>query len=192
MAKCTCCVGGGVKTTVVSAYEADLLGAPFKVVLENAVRIETCAKCGAKLGTFIPDMEGLFYAVVFQRALEPRKLTGTEVRFMRKAMGWKSKDLVKQLSISAEHLSRCENGTKVMAPSTEKLFRLYALLKTPDKLALSELDLSGLFDLIEVKPVWNEEDPLVFYFVRRPVTTAERVDELDEKWRKDQNRLKAA
>jgi transcriptional regulator with XRE-family HTH domain len=183
---------GGVKTAVVPAYDAVGLRAPFKVILENAVKVETCTRCGAVLGTYIPDMEGLFYTVVFARALEPRKLTGAEVRFMRKAMGWKATELVKHLGISAEHLSRCENGTKVMALSTEKLFRLYALLRTPDKAALKELDLGTVFDLIEVKPVWDEAEPLVFYFLRRPVVAAERVDEIDEKWRKDKDRLKAA
>lgn len=189
MAHCTSCNLASVETKIAPAYEASGLGAPFKVVLEHAVKLDVCTKCGATLGTYIPDMEGLFHAVVFSRALDPRKLTGAEMRFMRKAMGWKAKELAKHLGVSAEHLSRCEGGTKIMAPATEKLFRLYAVLRTPDKAALNELDLSEVFNLIEVEAIWDASKPLEFHFVRRPMLT-ERVSEDGGKWRKDE--LKAA
>ena len=189
MAHCTSCTLASVETKVVPAYEASGLGAPFKVILEDAVKVDACKKCGATLGTYIPDMEGLFHAVVFSRALEPRKLVGAEMRFMRKAMGWKAKELAKHLGVSAEHLSRCEGGTKVMAPATEKLFRLYAVLRTPDKEALSELNLSEVFNLIEVEATWDVNKPLVFHFFRRSMLP-EQVNEDGDKWRKD--RFKAA
>ena len=190
MANCTSCIGAGVESTIVPAYEASGLGAPFKVILEQAAKVETCAKCGVMLGTYIPDMEGLFHAVVFTRALEPRKLLGAEIRFMRKAMSWKAKDLAKHLGITAEHLSRCESGEKVMSPGTEKLFRLYALLKTPDKSALDEIGPARIFDLIEIEAAWDKSKPLIFYFVRRQIN-AEQNKEVDEKWRKDDD-LKVA
>jgi len=185
--KCKCSEGIGTKTKVLPAYEATGLGAPFKVILENAVKVEVCAKCDKTLGTFIPDMKGLFHAVVFSRALEPRKLNGQEIRFMRKAMGWKSKDLAKELGVSAEHFSRYENG-KTMPIGPEKLFRLYALLKTPDQSALRELDPSKIFDMIEIQSIWDPTKPLEFHFFRRKAP-AEPVDGDEGKWRKD---LKAA
>ena len=190
MANCTSCIGAGVESKIVPTYEASGLGAPFKVILEQAVKVETCAKCGVMLGTYIPDMEGLFHAVVFTRALEPRKLLGAEIRFMRKAMCWKAKDLAKHLGITAEHLSRCESGEKVMSPGTEKLFRLYALLKTPDKSALDEIGPASIFDLIEIEAAWDKYMPLIFYFVRRSIND-EQNKEVDEKWRKDDD-LKVA
>jgi transcriptional regulator with XRE-family HTH domain len=190
MVKCTHCGGASSSQSIVAAYEADGLGAPFKVVLEHAVKVGKCAKCGNVLGTYIPDMKGLFHAVVFSRALEPRKLSGPEVRFMRKAMGWKAKDLAKHLGISAEYLSHCESGRKAMALTTEKLFRIYALLRTPDKAALGELDLSELFDLIKIETIWDAGKALVFHFVRRPIVI-EPVTEGDEKWRKEPARQEA-
>lgn len=189
MATCTNCGGASLVTKVVPSYEAVGLGAPFKVILEDAVKVTSCQQCGLTLGTYVPDMEGLFFAVVFTRALERQKLSGEELRFMRKAMGWKAKDLAKHLGVSAEHLSRCENNTKLMAPATEKLFRLYVLLKTPDKTALEELEMSALFDLIEIDAIWDSSKPLAFHFVRRSVVQ-EPVHDGGEKWRKDT--LKAA
>ena len=77
-----------------------------------------------------------------------------------------------------------------MAISTEKLFRLYALLKTPDKSALDEIDISALFDMIEIEnSIWDITKPLTFHFVRRPISSVP-VSEGDEKWRKD--KLRAA
>jgi transcriptional regulator with XRE-family HTH domain len=105
---------------------------------------------------------------------------------MRKAMGWKAKGLARHLGVTAEHLSRCESSTKVMAGATEKLFRLYCLLKTPDKAALAELEMASLFDIIEIEQVWDVSKKLTFHFVRQHAVS-EPVHEGDEKWRKDKN-----
>jgi transcriptional regulator with XRE-family HTH domain len=190
MMKCKHCGGGAdVLHGIAPEFEAGELGAPFKVILNHAVKTETCKKCGNLLRFYVPDMKGLCHAVAFSRALEPRRLTAAEIRFMRKAMGWKAKDLAHHLGIGAEYLSRCENGQKIMAPATEKLFRIFVLLQTPDRSALDELDLSKLFDLIKIDPVWDTSNSLTFHFVRRPIVE-EPVTETDEKWRKEQ--LKAA
>lgn len=186
MSYCAGCKGNNIKTTMLPAYEATGLGAPFKVILEHAVKVDACEVCGAVQGTYIPDMPGLFHAVVFARALEPRKLTGAEIRFMRKAMGWKAKDLARHLSVTPEYLSRCESGAGTMSATTEKLFRIYAVLRTPDRSALKDVELSELFDLIEIEPIWDASNDLKLYFVRCSVAeAAERASESDEKWRKD-------
>lgn len=190
MVKCPHCGGQGISEHIVSAYESNGLGTPFRVVLHHAVKAETCAKCGNVLGTYIPDLNGLLYAVTFSRALDSRKLVGEDVRFIRKAMGWKAKDLAKHLGISAEYLSRCENGQKMMSEGIEKLFRLYVLLKTPDTAALKELNLSELFELIKINVMWDVTNTLVFHFVRRRIE--EPVPEGTEKWRKYLRPAKAA
>jgi transcriptional regulator with XRE-family HTH domain len=186
MTYCMSCGGAKVESKVVPVYEAEGLGAPFKVFLANAVKVETCGECGSVQGTYIPDMEGLLHAVVFERAIHSRKLTGEEIRFMRRSMGWKAKDLAKHLDMTPEHLSRCEAGARVMAPSTEKLFRIYVIVKTPDKAALAELDLTNLFDMIEIDATWDATASLAFCFHRRPVAAAEPCNDDDGggKWRK--------
>ena len=79
------------------------------------------------------------------------------------------KNVGPRLGVSAEYLSRCENGQKNSSVTTEKLFRLYVLLQTPDKSALTDLNLSEVFKIIEVNPVWDPSQELVFHFVRRPI-----------------------
>lgn len=191
MAHCKSCGRVNATERIVPAYEAVGLGAPFKVILKCAVRVEVCPNCGQTLSTHIPDMEGLFHAVVFARALEPRALSGEEIRFMRKAMGWKAKELAKHLGISAEHLSRCEASVKCMQQPTEKLFRLYALLKTPDKSALDEVGKSELFELIQIKSVWDTTKILEFHFVRKGIADQPAAN-TDERWRRGGTKSVAA
>ena len=191
MTNCTSCGGAGVETKVIPEYEASGLGAPFTVILHDAVKVTTCTKCQEVIGTFIPDMEGLFHAVAFARALEPRKLGAAELKFMRKAMGWKAKEVSKTLGIGPSHLSRCEAGDKTLALTAEKFFRVCAILRTPDQTALAELDISKLVDMIEISSVWDVSKPLVFHFARRP-TSSEPIKEDDDKWRNELMPLRRA
>src|SRR5438270_9996762 len=79
MKKCAACNGGETETRVVHEYLADLLGAPFQILLVDAVKEVWCVTCKKKLKTIIPDLEGLLHVAAQYRALTPRKLSGTEV-----------------------------------------------------------------------------------------------------------------
>src|SRR5688572_21190760 len=132
MMKCTTCSAVGKEVRVVSEYQADLLGAPFPVVLLNAVEEHWCTSCNKKLETVIPDLTGLLQAVAMTRAGIPRKLNGAEIKFLRHAVGMKAKQFAKKLEMSAENLSRVENGTKPLGPQSEKLLRFYVLTRFID------------------------------------------------------------
>jgi DNA-binding transcriptional regulator YiaG len=114
---------------VVECYDAALLGAPFKVLLYQSVQ-QWVSNTGEVLRTAIPNLNGLRKAVAAARCLHPRKLQGSELKFIRKAMAFKAVDLAAQLDISAEHLSRCENGDRVLSGAAEKLLRAHALRKS--------------------------------------------------------------
>lgn len=133
MNKCTTCAGTTVKTEIIPKYDAESFGAPFKVFLMNAVKAEVCSSCRRVLNTSIPDPEGLLYTISFERAMHPRKLTGAEIRFLRRIMGWRAKQMADQLGITVEHLSRCENAHVVMSVSAERLLRLLAVLRPGDE-----------------------------------------------------------
>ena len=172
-----------METRTLAAHDAELLGAPFKVILENAVKQSVCAECDAVLKTAIPDPEGLVYAVVVARALHPRKMTGAEIRFIRHAMKWKAKEVAAELGISPEHLSRCENGSLPMSETTERLFRVYSILQVRDRSAVDKLIDQG-FKKFRIEASWDADDPLVFHFERRKVAGADRSGEdgTDGKW----------
>ena len=129
MAKCKTCGSTGVTKNTLHEYRGDLLGAPFNVVVEDAVVEELCASCGTKKGVMIPNLKGLVAAVAMTRALDPTHLTGGEIRFLRKSVGWKAKDLAKQLKVTPAHISRCENGKEPLGAIREKYLRLYTCVK---------------------------------------------------------------
>jgi DNA-binding transcriptional regulator YiaG len=163
MSKCTNCLVAGVVVHEICDYDADLLGAPFQVILTSGVKEVRCTSCDAKLETIIPDLNGLLRVVARRRALEPRRLKGAEIRFLRNAMGWKSKQLAQRLGLTAEHLSRCENGAKQFSTTVEKWFRLFVVYKLLSKVTKEELNIDELFDM-QFEAVWDPRRPLVLCF----------------------------
>src|SRR5690242_459562 len=119
--------GGETVTRVVDRFEASDLGAPFKVVLNHSVKVTYDVATGEVVSYKIPDLDGLLWAVVITRILHPRKLFGADIKFIRKALGLKQKELASKIDLTIEHLSRCETNTLVMSPGSEKLFRIFAL-----------------------------------------------------------------
>lgn len=161
-------------TCVAEQFEAKDLGAPFKVILHHAVTVKKDEKTGAVLSYKIPDLEGLIRVVVMSRVLHPRKLTGPDLKFVRKGIEMKQKDLASKIEISVEHLSRCETGALPMSPSSEKLFRIFAL-RTAAKLhkmkaceAKTKLEdaLDELFDGFKPVSVFDVDDVLELHFSR--------------------------
>lgn len=177
---------------VAEEFSAVDLGAPFQVILHNCVEVQL-DKTEKIVSYKIPDLDGLLRTVVMSRILHPRKLNGPDIKFIRKAISLKQKDLAGKIGISPEHLSRCEGGDMPLAPSTEKLLRVY-MLKTAWKLnkLLNRLEdvedkieglgekraeledaLDRLFDEIPSGALHLAEDELAFHFVHLPSSAAE-------------------
>jgi putative transcriptional regulator len=73
------------------------------------------------------------------------RLTGPEVRFLRKSMGWSGNDLAEWMSVARETVSRWETSKREMTPTAERLLRLYALTKEPIQAYGSDgLNMDGL------------------------------------------------
>jgi DNA-binding transcriptional regulator YiaG len=158
-------------------FEAIDIGAPFKVVLHGAVRVTEDEATGKQLGYAIPDLEGLIAAVVISRVLHPRKLFGADIKFIRKAISLKQKDLASKLEMTPEHLSRCETDALPMASSSEKLFRILSLksamkLHTVKSGATTIEDaLDRVFDRIKPVAVHDASDVLELHFLRARPTS---------------------
>jgi transcriptional regulator with XRE-family HTH domain len=200
--KCATCEAMSFETQIVSEYNADLLGAPFGVVLCDGVEITRCSQCGTILKTLIPDLSGFLRVIAETRALHPRLLTGSEIKFLRKSVDCKAKALARKIEMTPENLSRVENGMKPLGPQSEKLLRFYVLSRVlDDDVAIGLLDektaskkrkeyMDCIFNM-KIKAVWNQSEPLVFYFVRENVDESEEGPRSDEE-KKHQARYKAA
>jgi len=113
--------------TTVDRYDAAILGAPFRVVLLDSVRQWIDCKTNRVIRTAIPNLNGLKKAVAAVRCMHPRKLTSAEIKFVRKAMGFKGVELAGHLDITPEHLSRCEKGDRALSGSAEKILRAFVV-----------------------------------------------------------------
>lgn len=199
MNACAKCGVATISTQIVPIYDADILGAPFKVYLRDAVRVELCDGCGAVRNTAIPDPEGLLYTISLCRALHSRKLTGAEIKFMRNVMGWKATKLAEELAITPEHLSRVENGHVPLSITTEKLFRFYAILhpgvtsthepvtkeKALEIFKDAASDVMEMIKAFKIESSWSIDKPLEFHFERRSARTGAESD--DGRWKPEKH-----
>jgi len=172
------------KTRLIPEYQAGLLGAPFDVVLIDAVKEDYCASCGRCLKTSIPDLEGLLHTVAATLSILSRKLSGAEIKFLRHAMGWKAKDIAEKLDMTPENFSRVENDSKPLGPQSEKLFRIFVIAKSMKKGEL-EADIAEavakLFDL-KIEAFWDPMEKIQMRFVRARKKAADSDNDNKGKW----------
>jgi DNA-binding transcriptional regulator YiaG len=187
---------GSTPTRVVDHFEATDLGAPFRVILHDAVKVTEDSS--GETAYSIPDLPGLLQIVVITRVLHPRKLSGADIRFIRKATGMKQKNLAADIEVSAEHLSRCEAGTAVLSPPSEKLLRILSLRAAfqlhkidpcEGKTRLNEA-LDKLFDRLKPVSVFKADEKLEFHFWRASAEGPVCGDHDDGRW--EDKKAKAA
>lgn len=120
--------GGTLTTRTAPRYPAKNLGIDGVEVFD-AVEEVRCKKCRAVLETTIPNMPELVAATALARVKNPIKLNAREIRFLRKALGWKSITLAKQLSVKPETVSRWESeeDPAPMGLTNERLLRMFVV-----------------------------------------------------------------
>ena len=66
--------------------------------------------------------------IAFGLIKRPRRLSGSEVRFLRKHAGLPARQFARLLGVTPEHLSRVENGhTQAFGKPTDRLIRAITL-----------------------------------------------------------------
>lgn len=81
----------------------------------------------------IPRMAEL-HAVITELLLKnPSPLNGKEIRFLRKQMGMRAKDLAEQLAVTPIQVSRWENGKSRIPISKDRYFRLTFLRRLEER-----------------------------------------------------------
>lgn len=122
--KCIVC-GGRMKTTREN-FRHQALGLPVTLV---GVEVSRCAGCGVS-EVAIPALEGLHRAVASALFTKAARLTGGEIRFLRKQLGWSGGELAEHLGVARETVSRWEQGSAPIGATADRLLRATVALAT--------------------------------------------------------------
>jgi DNA-binding XRE family transcriptional regulator len=106
--------------SVRAEHTEDLGGVVVKVL--NAVQVLSCATCKTEMVS-IPDLDDLGNATAISRALNPMRLRGREVKFLRRVLDMTQVEFAKAMDLAPETVSRWENDVKGVGGACEKLAR---------------------------------------------------------------------
>lgn len=142
----------------------------IEVVLIKSVTRYGCPECGEDFS--VPDLNGLNIAIAVTRVKLSVKLSGDEIRFIRKTMQLSAKDTATFLDVSPETVSRWENDKLPMTTANEKIFRLMAYFALSDQAIGVELNPEEITKLRI--PAIRSPEKLVMGFERVRVKTDNR------------------
>lgn len=126
--KCTQCEQGSMKSHRESVRGEEFFGLP-NVILAN-VEVRRCESCGAR-EIAIPKIAKLNRLIAGFLVKNSQRLTGAEIRFLRKYLGWSSSDFADALGVKRETVSRWENEKEDMGQSAERVLRLSVVHFSP-------------------------------------------------------------
>ena len=119
MHRCKKCKGL-MEKSIKSEHTEDLGGVVVKVL--NAAQVYRCRSCDDEI-VAIPDMDGLVRSVAIARALNPVRLAGAEVKYLRRVLDMTQVDFAKAMDLSPETVSRWETDARGIGGACEKLVR---------------------------------------------------------------------
>lgn len=90
--------------------------------VDNIVTVHVCPHCGETLPE-IPNVLGLHAAIVDHLFGKRASLTGAKVRFLRKQMGLKAKEIAVVLGVHPVTVSRWETGAEPVGDTNDRLIR---------------------------------------------------------------------
>jgi transcriptional regulator with XRE-family HTH domain len=154
----------GRKERMLPVFEDKLMGVPV-ILLSSAIEAEV----GGEIGIIVPDLEELGAAVAVARVAIPNKLTGEEIRALRKAIGMRANALADFLDVTPETFSRWENNKEIISKNAERLLRLkvHQTLRTQVRgVVVKSEDILGL-QISHIRLV-SKPLALVFQRVRAP------------------------
>ena len=99
------------------------------VVLQN-VPVRRCKKCGTR-EIMYPQIASLHKLIANVLIHKKTRLTGNEVRFLRKYLGWSSADLARRLAVAPATVSRWENAREPIGVVPDRAIRLMVTTRQP-------------------------------------------------------------
>lgn len=164
----------------VPEYPTRELGVP--IVIFNSVARNVCKHCGEVTHT-IQHPERLVAAAAVGRCKIDDKLSGSEIRFLRKAMGMPSKALAESLNVTPETFSRWENDKAPISPGAEKMLRLSVCIRLGSSAPAIDFKPGEILDM-SIKAIRTEEVWMALELVRFKATDCGSTDAYTESQRK--------
>ena len=127
--KCRQC--GGRMISRREDFDYSSLSGGLPVTLRN-VKVRRCRDCGEDEVSIERPVQ-LHRALARAVALQRRRLTGTEIRFLRKWMGLSSAGFADTMGVTPETASRWESSARNMGHPAERLLRLLVVMALPVK-----------------------------------------------------------
>jgi len=124
--KCHEC--GGELTIARTRHHYTASGLP-NVYVEGAETRE-CPSCGTS-EVAIPRVARLHRTIALVVAKSTARLTGAEIRFLRKHIGWSGRDFARHFGVAPETVSRWENDKDPMGAVADRLLRVLAVRNEP-------------------------------------------------------------
>jgi len=109
-------------------FKYNACGLPY-VTLVN-VEVSRCPKCG-EFEVAIPRSEELHRVIAHAVARKPGRLGASEIRFLRKSLGWSGADFAAHMGVSPETVSRWEGEAQRMGGTADRLLRLMIASREP-------------------------------------------------------------
>lgn len=160
---CANCGAKNVERVILEAYNYNGLGLP--IVVSRSVIRTSCATCEQQSHT-IPDLGGLKAAVAVSIVADPSKLSGQQIKFLRKAMGLKAIEFAKRIDLAAETISRLENDKIDLSGPLELKLRMIVIDALHAKAPGIDIDISAFAKIASGArspkphtdtPVWFEQ-----------------------------------
>ena len=115
----------------------------------QSVEVLRCKECGER-EIVIPHLDALVRALATFVVEKKAKLTGAEIRFLRKSLGWSGADFAEHVGVGRDTVSKWENDKEAIGPQSDRLLRMMVVHATP----LDDYSLDGLVGLdATAKPV---------------------------------------
>lgn len=123
--RCTEC--RGKLTSERGDVNFDACGLP---VILHGVETRVCSSCGER-EVVVPNIEGLHRFLAKHLIMKPRRLSGREIRFLRKYLGWSGVDFAENMGVTPETVSRWETDSQAIGVTADRLLRLLVVCREP-------------------------------------------------------------
>ena len=134
--KCRTC-GKTELTSRTETYLYTECGLPNVVLV--GVEVRRCPSCGHH-ELVLPRVLELHRTIALAVIKKPARLSGTEVRYLRKYLGWSGADFARHVGVDPSTVSNWETDKDPIGPVSDRLLRLMVARGTPvEEYPLDEL-----------------------------------------------------